>query len=96
MVFLFDGAPLPPCPDCAPPGPTYQFFAVLLGIVLIVLTIEWAVQQLRRKPTYEEFPGGDSCGDDALRWPTDEDELEKLIDASPGGRKPWQDRRSHG
>lgn len=44
-------------------------WGVLAGTLLQVpgwLRDRWKLRQNR--PTYEEFPGGDSCGDDAIRW----------------------------
>lgn len=41
MPFLDGAAPLPPCPDCAPPGPVEALVGFMLGYLLLVILVIW-------------------------------------------------------
>lgn len=81
----------PPPPDVPPPGALEAFLGLAIGTALLFALL-WFVavqREIRREREHEDKlrvtrEAIESHREELIQW---------MIDQSPGGRKPWQDRR---
>lgn len=92
-MIVLDGFPLPPPPDGPPPPfPLESFFFLALGFGLL-LALGWFLlvqAEIRRETTREQK---ERLAQQAVETQR-ETLIQWLIEQSPGGRKPWQERRT--
>lgn len=87
-----DGFPLPPVPGDPPPDTPLQMFFFLALAFGLLLALGWFLlvqREIDREQTREQK---ERVAQQAIETQR-ETLIQWLIEQSPGGRKPWQDRR---